>query len=119
MIDAKRYKGKRPALHVEGGILRPRVESLRIGGRDGTKLVDGVQSQVARVSAVLAGVDVAVIGALCFLEGDRPLIGGAFTVNGIDVVWPRLLVTRISDAPDRGVDVDAIHTLLARAFPPA
>ena len=31
VIDAKRYKNKRPALHVEGGILRPRVESLRMG----------------------------------------------------------------------------------------
>lgn len=51
VIDAKRYKDKRPALHIEGGILRPRVESLRIGGRDGTKLVDGVRSQVDRVTA--------------------------------------------------------------------
>jgi len=53
VIDAKRYQGKRQELKVDGGILRPRVEKLRIGGRDGTKLVEGVQSQVARVRAVL------------------------------------------------------------------
>ena len=41
VIDAKRYKG-RPALKVEGGILRPRQEKLLVGRRDCTKLVDGV-----------------------------------------------------------------------------
>lgn len=49
VIDAKRYKGQRPSLHVEGGLIRPRVETLRVGGRDKTKLVDGVRSQVEKV----------------------------------------------------------------------
>jgi hypothetical protein len=35
VIDAKRYLNKRPSLHVEGGFIRPRVESLRIGGETG------------------------------------------------------------------------------------
>ena len=60
VIDAKRYKEKRPALHIDGGILRPRVESLRVGGRDETKLVDGVRSQVARVAAALQEIEVPV-----------------------------------------------------------
>lgn len=54
VIDAKRYKDKRPELRVGGGLFRPRVESLRVGGGDGTKLVDGVKSQVDRVSDALA-----------------------------------------------------------------
>jgi hypothetical protein len=119
VIDAKRYKNKRPALHVEGGILRPRVESLRIGGRDGTKLVDGVRSQVDRVVAVVDDVEVSVIGVLCFLEADWPLIGGSFTVNGIHVTGPRALIKGMVEGPEAALDVDAVHTRLASTFAPA
>lgn len=38
VIDAKRYQG-RPALQIEGGLLRPRVEKLLVGHRDCNKLV--------------------------------------------------------------------------------
>jgi hypothetical protein len=119
VIDAKRYVGKRPALRVEGGIIRPRVESLRIGGRDGSKLVQGVQSQVKRVTAALGEAVPPVTGVLCFLEADWPLMGGSFRVDGVHVLWPRLLVQRVTDAPPQLVDVDLIHTQLARAFPSA
>jgi hypothetical protein len=119
VIDAKRYKGKRPELRVDGGILRPRLESLRIGGRDGNKLVQGVRSQVSRVTAALADPGVTVTGVLCFLEADWPLIGGGFTVNRIDVIWPRLLVNRITGATPHTLDVDSVHDQLAAAFPPS
>lgn len=121
VIDAKRYKGQRPSLYVEGGILRPRVETLRVAGRDKGKLVGGVQKQVTLVTAALTGATVDVHGALCFVEADWPLIGGAFQVNGIDVLWPKLLVKRLTETPagDCSVDVDAVHARLARAFPVA
>lgn len=119
VIDAKRYVGKRPALRVEGGIIRPRVESLRIGGRDGTKLIRGVQSQVERVTAALGEAAPPVTGVLCFLEADWPLIGGSFSVDGVHVLCPRLLIQRMTDAPPQLIDVDLIHTELARAFPSA
>ncbi|MFF2488033.1 nuclease-related domain-containing protein [Microbacterium sp. NPDC058062] len=119
VIDAKRYLGKRPALRVESGIIRPRVESLRIGGRDGTKLVQGVQSQVERVTATLGEAAPPVTGVLCFIEADWPLIGGSFSVDGVHVLWPRLLVQRMTDAPPRFTDVDLIHAQLASAFPSA
>lgn len=117
VIDAKRYQGRRPSLRIEGGIVRPRVESLRIGGRNGGKLVDGLRGQVERVASALPGAKVPVSGVLCFLEADWPLIGGSFTVNGIEVVWPRLLVKKIRDAAPRKVEVDAVTSLLAAAFP--
>lgn len=119
VIDAKRYVGKRPALRVEGGIIRPRVEYLRIGGRDGTKLVQGVQSQVERVTGALGEEAPPVTGVLCFLEADWPLIGGSFSVDGVHVLWPRLLVQRMTDVPPQPINVDLIHTQLARAFPGA
>ncbi|MDE0547442.1 nuclease-related domain-containing protein [Microbacterium sp. C7(2022)] len=119
VIDAKRYKNKRPELRVEGGILRPRVESLRIGGRDGTKLVDGVRAQVDRVRDALADDVPPVMGALCFLEADWPLVGGSFVVDAIHVVRPRLLIKRMMEAPAVALDVEAAASRLARAFPPA
>lgn len=36
VIDAKRYVRKRPALVVEGGLFRPRVEKLTVGSRNQT-----------------------------------------------------------------------------------
>jgi hypothetical protein len=119
VIDAKRYVDKRPALRVDGGMLRPRVESLRIGGRDGTKLVHGVQSQVERVATSLGDAASPVHGVLCFLDADWPLIGGSFIVDGIHVLWPRLLLKRVTEAQASDVDVDGIHTRIASAFPPA
>ncbi|PZU49123.1 MAG: NERD domain protein [Microbacterium sp.] len=117
VIDAKRYKDKRPELRIEGGIFRPRVESLRIGGRDGTKLVDGVTSQVQRVREALADDTIPITGVLCFLEADWPLLGGSFAVDEVHVVWPRLLVKRITEARAVAFDVDATHALLADVFP--
>lgn len=122
IIDAKRYTNKRPVLRVEGGILRPRVESLRIGGRDGTKLVDGVHKQVALVSAGLesAGVTgITVHGMLCLVEADWPMIGGSFIVDGVRVLWPRLLIKRINEAPAEDLHVDAVHAEIAASFPVA
>lgn len=51
VIDAKRYRGNRPELEVTRGIFTPRVESFRVGGRDGSKLVLGVRTQVDVVTS--------------------------------------------------------------------
>jgi hypothetical protein len=53
-----------------------------VGSRDCTKLVDGVLKQVDVVRGVL-GNDVPVLGVLCFVEADWPLIGGNFTTRGV------------------------------------
>jgi len=116
VIDAKRYTG-RPELKVEGGVLRPRVEKLLVRGRDQTRLVDGVQGQLARVAEALPGVPLR--GVLCFVEADWPLVGGDFTVWGVAVCWPRRLVRLVEKAPHRGVDVDTVADELGARFRPA
>jgi len=118
VIDAKRYVGKRPALVVEGGILRPRVERLTVGSRDQTKLVEGVLKQVELVAG-LVGDARPVSGVLCFLDADWPLIGGTFTVRGVDVLWPRKLYSRLATEGPSGAVVPEVHALLAKALPPA
>ena len=114
VIDAKRYKG-RPELKVEGGLLRPRVEKVLVGRRDCTKLVDGVLKQVDLVTRCVG--DVSVTGALCFVEADWPLIGGAFTTRGVHAMWPKRLAKLLSEA-EGSVDVAVVRDMLAAHFSP-
>ena len=113
VIDAKRYKGK-PELRVEGGILRPRVEKLLVGRRDCTDLVDGVLKQVDLVRDLVG--DMPITGALCFVEADWPLIGGAFTTRGVHVLWPKRLASVLTGAEPVGVDVAAVRESVATRF---
>ena len=117
VIDPKRYSG-RPTLKVEGGLLRPRTEKLLVGGRDRTKLVDGVLKQVGIVRAIV-GDDVPVVGVLCFIEADWPLIGGSFTTRGVEVLWPKKLYSRLTEQAAFQFDLDTRHRGLAAALPPA
>jgi len=123
VIDAKNYTG-RAQLRVTGGIFSPRVEKLLVGRRDCSKLVDGVHKQVDRVSELLArdgiGQDVPVRGMLCFVEGDWPLLGGSFTVGGLDVLWPKKARKIIAAPGTLGDDrLRVLHRHLAAEFPPA
>jgi len=116
IVDAKRSRDERPALRVEGGLVRPREEKLIVGGSDRTKLVDGVLRQVRLVSDLVGHVPV--VGTLCFVDADWPLFGGAFTVRGVEVCWPRKLAKRLA-ALDGPVDVAAVAVAVAERFPPA
>ena len=112
VIDAKHYKG-RPELKVEGGILSRRVEKLRVNRRDQTSLVGGVLNQIYCVRKVLE--DVPVTGALCFVDADWPLVGGAFTISGVHVLGPRRLAKLLVDAQG-SFDVGATLGVLASHF---
>lgn len=123
VLDAKRYQG-RPRLNVRGGLFTPRTESLLVGRRDCTKLVHGMQRQVDVVRSAIAGhaelAGVPVVGMLCFIDADWPLIGGAFRIAGVDVLWPGKAVKRISVAGSITAEaVEVVHRLLAAAFPAA
>lgn len=115
VIDAKRYRG-RPHLKVEGGLLRPRLEKLLVGTRDCTALVDGVIKQVAIVRDQFDD-SVPVHGVLCFIEADRPLIGGSFTTRGVDALWPKKLDAKLrADGPLDVGTIATLHRTLAGAF---
>lgn len=118
VIDAKRYKG-RPTLRVEGGLLRQRVERLMVGGRDCTKLVDGVLKQVEVVRGIV-GDDVPLHGVLCFVDADWPLIGGAFATRDVQVMWPKRLVASVrAEGPLGAGAVGRVHHVLAESLRPA
>ncbi len=117
VVDAKRYRDKRPSLRVEGGIIRPRTETLLVGGRDRSNLVGGVLRQVERVRAVVE--DVPVRGVLCFVDADWPLFGGEFAIGGVDVLWPGKLLKMLQTPTDAACDIAATADLLAASFPRA
>ena len=123
VIDAKRYQGQRPSLRVEGGILRPRVEKLMVGSRDRTRLVEGLRKQLDLVRSALDSTEfgqVPVMGMLCFVEADWPLIGGDFTIGGVRVLWPKKAAERVTRLGDIDVaTADRIHRAVAIAFPTA
>ncbi|SMO80535.1 nuclease-related domain-containing protein [Propioniciclava tarda] len=121
VVDAKHYPGAGPELRVDGGILRPRTELLIVGRRDRTHLVDGMHKQLDLVRAALSDApEVPIHGVLCFIGADWPLIGGAFTVRGVAVMWPKKLKALLATAGD--LDADSIADLQLRlheAFPRA
>jgi len=118
VIDAKRYVARRPTLQIEGGILTPKVEKLLVGGRDQTKLVDGVLEQVDLVRSIVGG-NVPVTGVLCFIDSDWPLLGGAFTTRAVEVLWPRKLYPRLIARGPHSTAIATLHSQLSAALPPA
>jgi Nuclease-related domain len=118
VIDAKKYRG-RPELKVEGGFLRPRVQKLLVGGRECTRLVDGVEKQVDLVRDIVAG-ELPVRGVLCFVEADWPLIGGAFRIREVEALWPKKLYTKLREpGPLDAHTIASTHKRLATTLRPA
>ena len=119
VVDSKRYVDRRPGLRVEGGILRPRVELLMVGGRDRTNLVDGVDKQVGLVRAALADQpDIPVRGILCFIDADWPVFGGDFMVRDVGVLWPKKLSKLLTAPGPLAADrIAELQWQLHEAFP--
>ena len=119
VVDSKRYVGKRISFKVVDSFLgiggRKR---LIVGGRDRTNLVDGIENQIALVTAALPST-IDVRGCLCFVEGDWPLLGADFTVRDIYVCWPRKLARALLKNQAPTIDPHTVAEQLARAFPPA
>ena len=123
VIDCKRYKGK---IEVATPLLGS--PKLKINGRDRTKLIDGLEKQVAHVKAALADIpeDVPVHGCLCFVapEGFLADVGlpvlRTLKINGYPLYYAKRLAQRLNrEGP---ITVDQAQRLteeLARCLPPA
>lgn len=122
-IDAKEYTG--PVTKVDVGGWSRTDLCLKVAGRDRTKLLDGLEWQMGRLTEVLErlapGPAVPVWGALCFVGSDwprfrpKPLVFGAMAV-----VWPLGLPEVLSTLrPPTAIALGETATLLARAFPAA
>jgi hypothetical protein len=89
VIDAKEYSGLIKV--VNDGFLFWSDYRFTVKGRNRTDLAEKVGWQADRVRAALGGEfsEVPIFGALCFVNGEFPLIGGGGTVKGVHVCWPK------------------------------
>jgi hypothetical protein len=121
VIDAKRYCG-RIAVEHRGGLLRPRSAHLRVGGREQTRLVDGVLAQADAVRRVLAGGEHATVpvrAVLCFVDGDWPLVG-RLEVRGVPILPPKQTAKLCrAEGPLDPLAVKRLADELAGRLPPA
>ena len=64
--------------------------------------------------------DVPVHGMLCFVEADWPLFGGAFTISGVDVLWPKKAAETLTrSGPLDDEQAENLTRTLAASFPSA
>lgn len=116
VIDAKDWKGNvKVATPLFG---KPR---LLIAGRDCTKLVDGLNRQVAAVRATLTDTRPPwpIQGVLCFTLADLPLLGSTKMRSHL-LLYRKALANRLNaDGAFSPAEIDNTAHTLACAFPPA
>jgi len=123
VIDCKRYKGKIEVAEPLFGKAK-----LKINGHDHTKLIDGLEKQVAHVKAALADVaeGVSVHGCLCFVapEGFLADVGlpalRTLNINGYALYYPKRLAKRLNQQGSITADrAERLQAELDRRLPPA
>jgi hypothetical protein len=115
VIDAKDLRGRvriaRPFLGAE---------KLLASGRNRTKLIDGLDRQVAAVEAVLndsGHPDVPVRGALCFTKADLPMFG-TVQMRGHLLLYRKALAKRLNaDGPLGPAAIEELARVIAEALP--
>jgi hypothetical protein len=118
VIDAKHYAGL-VERRDKGGWFTTDYH-LYVGGRDRTKIVEGLGWQVEAVRAALGRADVPVHAALCFIEAEWKLFAKPFQHDGVWVVWAAKLAEMIgAPGPLTLIDVTNVADRLAMALPPA
>jgi hypothetical protein len=124
VIDAKHYTGM-VKVDWEGGLFSPRRYRLRVGRRDCTKLVSGLERQVelvrtalARHSGLAAGVPV--VGVLAFFEAEWPVLFPPDKINEVRLGGPRGVCRLIRrPGPLTAERIAGIADRLRDAFPDA
>jgi hypothetical protein len=113
VIDAKDHMGRVSITTPLFG--KPK---LLIGGRDSSKLLDGLDRQIAAVRAALGDADLpAVHGVLCFTQADLPLLGR--TARSHLLLYRKQLAKRLNaKGPWRADQINATAASLAAALPP-
>jgi hypothetical protein len=114
VIDAKDYTGK---VRVE----RPWFgqPKLLVNGRDRTKIIDGLDRQVAAVRDAIDDPTIPVHGVLCFTKADIPIVFKE-TIRGHALLYRKALAKRLNaDGPLNATAIDALARRLATALPAA
>jgi hypothetical protein len=119
VIDAKDWKGK---VNVSTPLFGK--SKLLVDGRDRTKLVDGLDRQVAAVESALGDTTQPwpIQGVFCFTKADLPMLGllGTTKIRSHLLLYRKALAKRLNaSGPFTTAQIDAMARVLAGAFPPA
>jgi hypothetical protein len=116
VIDAKNLSGI-VEVRNKGSWLTP-DRRLYVGGRDRTKLINGLAWQVTAVRHALGDLgEVAIHPVVCIIA-EWPLLPQAFELDGVQVLWPRRLAKLIAK-PGPITNIDPITDRLAAKLAPA
>lgn len=122
VIDAKNVKGK-IAIERTGGLFTKRVEKLRVAGRDRTKLIDGLDRQVAAVRAALSDIghpDVPVTAALCIADPQDVPVLTTLRMRDVLIAGPRRTAKHAARPGSLTADqIAAVRDGLAHRLPAA
>jgi hypothetical protein len=117
VIDSKDISGK---VRVSRPLFG--ASKLLVKGRNRSKLVDGLDRQVAAVRKALGDIghaDVPVVGVFCFTKADLPLFGSS-QIRGHRLHHKRRLARKLNKSGPLGREaIDALARGLASAFPSA
>jgi len=117
VVDAKNYSGLVEQRDV-GGWFKTDLR-LYVGGRDRSKVLDGLAWQVAAVHSALEGHNVTVSPAVCFTDAEWRLFSKPFILRGVHVSGPNALARRITENPKLTSDeVLEIASRLSQSLPP-
>ena len=93
---------------------------LYVGGRNHTRLVDGLGWQVGAVESALGDLDLPVHGALCFTDAAWPVLRRPFRIRDVWVAWADALAGLMAAVgPLDEVAVMQTAVALARTLQPA
>lgn len=94
VIDAKKYQDAEVSVERSGGLFSPVTETLKVGGRRRTNLVDAVRGQCDVVRTALAAGghdDVSVVPVLCFVDAYLPFWKKGRHVGDVLLCGPKTL----------------------------
>jgi hypothetical protein len=123
VIDTKRYTGKIDVVKPLFGTAK-----LMIGGRDRTKLIDGLSRQAGTVREAVQEIapGVAVRGCLCFVAPEGLLADSGLpvlrtlSIGGYPLLYPRRLAKRLNEQGDLSAGLaQTIEAQVADRFPAA
>jgi hypothetical protein len=117
VIDTKALEGKVTVRKPLFGSAK-----LIVDGRNKTKLLDGLEHQIAAVKAALAKAGYAgtsVKGVLCFTKADLPLLG-ARRVRGHELMYRKALARKLNrSGPVSASAIEQMSRALAQVLPAA
>ncbi len=122
VIDAKHFKGADISIDYVGGLFSPRVEFLKVDGRQRKGLLEGVLKQAEAVRETLTSTPFAAIPVtpmLCFVDGLLPARKSKRVAQGVQLVTLKGIAEHLSrDGTLKGEEILAVAVALNTTMPP-